>query len=345
MPRGFDPNFKYKKPSKRLLTVRSAAVASAAQVDQWYTNVEEEIREFLRDDQSSYVYMFETFRELSVNAFKTYSDAATGAIAWAPPGAAWPARPIKPADMFQVHYDEFMADIDAQDLLLWGGGAGAPGAAPAAWDESFCVNYKFSGPTPAEFNEIIMGALIGYAHSGFTGLGDLTQTVSFTFNDMPTDRDHSIVLGELNAAFPAGITPMKLGRAHANTIAHYLKDQDIMTDWGRRHNVPIALNHLSFACWDYITDPTLLNDNYRAAMRQVSVVALRDQNTAEFEDPEAPIVPGSEARERLATRASANLLATLEARDRIHQANLDSINSVREHARSRAQTRNRNRDD
>jgi len=315
MPRKFNSKFRFRKPAEHAIST-SAAKAAPAQVDMWYENIEEALRLKSEEDQDGYLFMANTFREQINAAYKAYSDAINNAVAWVVAGAPW-VIPPKPADMITQHYNQLIGPIQAYDALLV-----AAGAAIALYDESDVDNYKFPGPLEGEFNDTIFSILLAYAHSGFTGLGDLTQTISFKVNQMPYTREHFVILSDLNECLPTTITPMKLGRSHANMLSRALKDQDIMTDWGKRHAVPQQLNHLSIACWDYVTDKDLINDNYIITMRQVSAVALREQANINYLDPGAPVENATETQEVITARTLANNQQNAEGRQRRHYANM-----------------------
>jgi hypothetical protein len=286
-----------------------------AQVDLFEFNLLNIMREVDLESGHGYGNMYQEFLTNTVNAYNVYTQAL--AVAAAGP---WAGRPPKPLTMAQNDYDDIMNVIDADDAANFG--AAFAVRANFEIDMGDVTENSYCDPEPDEFSDFRWQILEAFAHSGFSGVGDYHQVLTFNYLDYPDDThyDYTVDLSRVITVLPPNCTPRNLGVFYAETIAKTAKQKNIFFDWGIRHNVPAELNHLGFATWMFIKDPTILNEDMRQTMARVTRVALRDRSTFSFSDPLDAVGVGVDDIELTARLAQLDIEAAREARDRIREA-------------------------
>jgi len=278
----------------------SSAVASRVTVQQWYNNVVDLLTEICSADPRSQHALARTH----ALAYQTLVQAAINASIAGPAVYAAVAAPAAPAglNLLEVAYiNRRYADIEAGYVLIGAGGVAAGTTAPLY--DSLIM------PIPeTDFNLVLALTLEAFAHSGFTTHGVHNQIIEFRVDDFPPleEEAFSIPITDIVAAIPAGTTVRQIGAFHADTISHWLNDNNIITDWSRRHGVPERFSYLGHACWSYITDSTLLHEDTRAMMNDVMNNVAANEAAAQAIDPNAPRIVGSKQKAAAVKLAAQN---------------------------------------
>lgn len=286
----------------------SNSVASVVQVNRWYTNIFEYVRvhdttaEIALSVSKSAEAYFALLEPLWVAALNV-AIAAPAAIIPVPN----PPRPPGHLDLGQEAYDQMNA-VYVDALNTW---MQTPAAiALVGFQPTAAASPNFVGlanPIDAtmderDFQDLHWQLLEAMAHSGFTGVGDFEQDIIYTLHNLPSEEIMLTIRAGtiISQCLPAGVTPFNIGAAHADQIARTAKELDIMFDWGTKHGVPKLYNHLGFATWSYIKDKSLLSEEARAVMNEVTSIAIRDSASAEVNDPRLPKLGMDENRKSAA---------------------------------------------
>jgi len=301
---------------RRRVTQHSNSVASTVQVNRWYANVKAYVENYDRDAElevsltKSVDFYFQQVRTL-LN--QIYDDSVNGI------GGNAPAAPvplvIPPPAANIIPFDNTIA-ANIVDPLIQADAAWrlANPAVPATVAGGANPRPDFGPILPGidttmderDFQDFHWQLLEAMAHSGFTGVGDYDQDIIYTLHNMPDETTMLTIRAGtvISQCLPHGVTPFNIGAAHANQIARTAKELDIFFDWGKKHGVPELHNHLSFSAWSYVTDKTLLSDDVRAVMNEVTAIAIRDSAAAEVIDPKAPKTSIDQTRKSAAVTAS-----------------------------------------
>lgn len=298
----FDINTRKAAKVTRKYQVGSTGVANEKQINEWSNNLLNFILEYDANAPGS-----ESIHK-AVIAFNDACEAAADALVvagWAN-GAAPAGNPGIPAMPigFPVLTGELRNEIWAPYAQQIDAAVAAVAAAVAYVPVGDFRDLQLSQD---EYEDHLWFILSAMASSGFTGVGDYDQDIEYQIEGQPEDMILSFKLKTcLGRCLPEGVTPMNLGRAYAEFITSTAKEQDFVFDWGERHGVPRSMNHLGHPAWNYIKDKTLMSDEQKRVMQEVTAIALRDKDSFVVSDPSLPISDVDEVKKSMANLTIAN---------------------------------------
>jgi hypothetical protein len=289
----------------RKYQVGSTGVANEKQINEWCNNLMNFIIEF---DQNA------PGEESIHKAVEAYNNACEAAVqvlvtaGWAggvapgpnpgPPGMPI-GFPVISAELRREIWAPYSTQIDTAIIA----GAAALAYVPVG-------DFRDLQISEDEFEDHLWFVLSSMASSGFTGVGDYDQDIEYQIEHQPEDMILTFKLKTcLGRCLPEGVTPMNLGRAYAEFITSTAKEQDFVFDWGERHGVPRSMNHLGHPAWNFIKDKTLMSDEQKRVMQEVTAIALRDKDSFSVNDPSLPIADVDETKKMMANLTIANRTA------------------------------------
>lgn len=329
MTHRFVYNIDQRQPSRLVNYTQqhSTSVASPRKVNMWLSNVKRHVEEFdsLADNDASVTKsvaaFYRDFLDVEhgvLTALSLTNNGAGGVPLHSLRNTPDPIGflPLKDSTKAQI-YDAFDAYIDGlpagTNFCVAGNAAIGPGPPPVVAVPSR-QQLETAIPNPIEltmdeqaFNDFHWQLLEAMAHSGFSGVGDYNQDIVYTLRGEP-DIDFILTMraGDIiGRCLPPQTTPFNIGAAFADLICRTAKQYDIEFDWGKKHGVPSSMNHLGFSCWMFITDKTLINDEQRVVMHQVSATAIRDSYSPNMIDP---LLPDTSINENKKAMANVSML-------------------------------------
>jgi hypothetical protein len=264
----------------RIKAVRSARVATTTQANQWLESLFNLVRDIeQRHPTSSYIGMYNAWSQGVRDLYEAAALVANpvGAAAANPVAVVAPPLPAAAPECQQVidHYE-----------AIWGPLVLA--AAPLGAIQVFPPHPPAPFMLEDEWEAFIDAVLFGAANSGFTGIGNMTQMVPFSYRTYPLDDiyEHNVRLEVCFSNMPENVTPFNIGAYYANRIAQAAKLLDYEFEWGKSHGVPKIIGYLGFSTWSFVDNECKpSNDEQLRALEEATAHALRDRATIRAHDP------------------------------------------------------------